>query len=243
LWEPQLEYYGLNFLCLQSTNTPRPFFKPKFWSHKPRKFQTNIVSLNFRTRQMEPPLVYGNLCAKKLMSQTTLSVETSCTHTLSTFAWLCVCMYVCVCVCVCFSLYIYLSLCLSLSLSLSLLRIVFSMHLFQDMYMKFKSHQWLGHFTYWLTYFVLVFFWHSSRGLILFYGHILLGSCLPKGTVFQKWAPDLKLEGQGVSQSEGLEAALQIEGLPWTLPSKLKVWTKTYPLQNYAKLCRKKFQD
>jgi len=45
-------------------------------------------------------------------------------------------------------------------------------------------------------------------------GHILLGSCLQKGTVFQKWAPALKLEGQGVSQSEGLEAALQIEGLP-----------------------------
>ncbi len=41
-----------------------------------------------------------------------------------------------------------------------------------------------------------------------------LGSCLQKGTVFQKWAPALKLEGQGVSQSEGLEADLQIEGLP-----------------------------
>jgi hypothetical protein len=96
LWEPQLEYYGLNFLCLQSTNTPRPFFKPKFLRHKPRKFRTNIVSLNFHTRQMEPPLVYGNLCAKNIMSQTTLSVETSCTHTFSTFAWLCVCVCVCV---------------------------------------------------------------------------------------------------------------------------------------------------
>jgi hypothetical protein len=123
------------------------FLNPSFVSHKPRKFRTNIVSLNFSNRQMEPPLVYGNLCAKKIMSQTTLSVETSCTHTLSTFAW------VCVCVCVC--------------LSLSLSRIVFYMHLFQDTYMKFKSHQWLGHFTYWQTSCWFFFGIHTRSDIIL----------------------------------------------------------------------------
>jgi hypothetical protein len=192
------------------------FLNPSFVSHKPRKFQTNIVSLNFRNRQMEPPLVYGNLCAKKIMSQTTLSVETSCTHTLGTFA------FVCVCVCVCVSLSLSLAHCF--------------LHAFVSRYVYEIQESSVIRSLYLLTNILRAgFFLAFIRGLILlFYGHILLGSCLQKGTVFQKWAPDLKLEGQGVSQSEGVEAALQIEGLPWNLPFKVKLWTNTYPLQKYA---------